>query len=107
MSSKFEPGGFNIPVQCRMQANQLIDLGRGLARFQALLLELSFELRTQERLQEPGRQRVGVSGRKKRRERRRKESKSREAAGETSGKCQDLSIWKRDRGLYLDCHNLQ
>lgn len=74
------------------------DLGRGLARFQALLLELSFELRTQERQEEPGRQRVGVSGRKKRRERRRKESKSREGAGETSGKCQDLSIWKRDRG---------
>ena len=51
-------------------------LGRGLARFQALLLELSFELGKQERQGEPGRQRAGVSGRKKRRERRRKESKS-------------------------------
>lgn len=82
-------------------------LGSRLAKFQVLLLKLSFELGKQERQGEPGRQRAGVLGRKKRRERRRKESKSREAAGETSGKRRGLRIWKTDRGLYLDCHDLQ
>lgn len=83
------------------------ELGTGQSKVQALLLELSFELEKQERQEEPGRQRAGVSGRKKRRERRRKESKSEAASGETSGKCQGLSIWKADQGLYLDCHDLQ
>lgn len=41
------------------------ELGRGLSRCQALLLELSYELRKQERREEPGRQRVGVSRGKK------------------------------------------
>lgn len=86
------------------------ELGRGLFRLRVLLLEFSFELGRRERQEfsfELGGRRRKLGEEKKRWESRRKESKSKEAAGETSGKCRGLRIWKTDRGLYLDCHDLQ
>lgn len=46
-------------------------------------------------------------GEKKKVRKKEKGKHCKEAAGETSGKCWGLRIWKTDWGLYLDCHDLQ